>query len=140
MTNTDLFPNFGQCNPPADLGACSSVAGGAYHTLALQIDGSVRCWGNNGQGQCDTPADRGPCSSVAGGYFHTIVIEAQCPQCPSSLDGDCIVNGADLGIVLNAWGSCPAGTAGCTGDINADGDVNGADLGYLLNAWGPCTN
>ena len=64
----------GQCNTPADLGACSSVAGGVYHTIALRIDGGVRCWGWNGRGQCNTPADLGACSSVAGGYYHTIAI------------------------------------------------------------------
>jgi hypothetical protein len=138
----------GECNTPADLGPCSSIAGGGYHTIALRSDGSVRCWGagltNTGSasnyGQCYTPVDLSPCSSVAGGGGHTIAIEAACPQCPSSLTGNCIVNGADLGLLLNAWGSCPAGITGCTGDINADGQVNGADLGYLLNAWGPCTN
>ena len=39
--------NKGQCNTPADLDPCSSVAGGYYHTIALRIDGSVRCWGDN---------------------------------------------------------------------------------------------
>ena len=103
-------------------------------------DGIVRCWGYNSFGQCNPPADLGPCSSVAGGYYHTIAIEEACPRCPSSLTGNCIVNGADLGILLNAWGSCPAGTTGCTGDINADGVVNGADLGILLSSWGQCPN
>ena len=140
--------NFSQLNTPANLGACSSVAGGIYHTIALRIDGGIRCWGagltNTGSfpnyGQCNPPADLGPCSSVAGGLYHTIAIEEACPRCPSSLTGNCIVNGADLGILLNAWGSCPAGTTGCTGDINDDGVVNGADLGILLSAWGTCPN
>jgi hypothetical protein len=130
----------GQCDTPTDLGPCSSVAGGGYHTVALRSDGSVRCWGDNYWGQCNTPADLGACSSIAGGRYHTIAIEPQCLKCPSSLTRNCIVNGADLGILLNAWGSSPAGTTGCTGDINAGGQVDGADLGYLLNAWGPCPN
>ena len=45
---------------------------------------------------------------------------------------------ADLSILLNAWGSCPAGTTGCAGDINDDGRVDGVDLGELLNGWGTC--
>ena len=65
---------YGQCNTPADLGACSRVAGGGYHTIALRIDGGVRCWGDNPYGQCNTPADLGACSSVAGGGFHTIAL------------------------------------------------------------------
>ena len=65
----------GQCNTPADLGACSSIAGGNVHTIALRSDLIVRCWGNNDYGQCNTPADLGPCSSVAAGYYHTIALQ-----------------------------------------------------------------
>ena len=63
-------------------------------------------------------------------------------QCVADLNGDRIVNGADLGILLNAWGTCPNGTPGCTGDLDSDGSVSGgvdgADLGILLAAWGNC--
>ena len=53
------------------------------------------------------------------------------------LNVDGVVNGADLGLLLGAWGVCP-GAPGCTGDLNNDGVVNGADLGLLLGAWGIC--
>ena len=49
---------------------------------------------------------------------------------PADLNGDGIVNGADLGILLANWG-----TAG-PGDLNGDGSVTGADLGILLGSWG----
>jgi len=55
-------------------------------------------------------------------------------DCPSDLDGNGVVDGADLGALLNAWGSCP----NCPADLNGDGVVDGADLGALLNAWGSC--
>ncbi len=45
------------------------------------------------------------------------------------LDGDGIVDGADLGLLLSAWN-----TTG-PGDLNGDGIVDGADLGLLLSAW-----
>ena len=51
--------------------------------------------------------------------------------CPEDLNGDGQVNGADLGLMLGAWGTPD-------GDINDDGITNGADLGLLLGAWGPC--
>ena len=51
--------------------------------------------------------------------------------CPEDLNGDGIVNGADLGLLLGSWG-----TSGQ--DINGDGIVDGADLGLLLGAWGDC--
>ncbi|MFO0875682.1 MAG: hypothetical protein U0575_17185 [Phycisphaerales bacterium] len=49
---------------------------------------------------------------------------------PWDLDGNGVVNGADLGILLGAWG-----TSGPTADLNGDGIVDGADLGILLGAW-----
>ena len=52
--------------------------------------------------------------------------------CPEDLNGDGIVDGADIGLLLAAWGE--AGD----GDINNDGDTNGADIGLLLAAWGEC--
>jgi len=57
------------------------------------------------------------------------------PGIPGDLDGDGVVNGADLGILLNAWGDCPS-KGDCPADINGDGVVDGADLGVLLNNWG----
>jgi len=47
------------------------------------------------------------------------------------LNGDGIVDGADLGILLSNWGSCQ----GCDADLNGDGVVDGADLGLLLSNW-----
>jgi hypothetical protein len=58
------------------------------------------------------------------------------PPCPADFNGDGIVTGADLGLLLGAWGPCPSGE--CIGDLNLDGAVTGADLGLLLGAWGPC--
>lgn len=57
--------------------------------------------------------------------------------CPADLNGDGIIDGADLAIVLGSWNpaSCPA----CTADINGDGVVDGADLAIVLGAWGPCS-
>lgn len=45
------------------------------------------------------------------------------------LNGDGLVDGGDLGILLGTWGS--AGPA----DLNADGVVDGADLGLFLGFW-----
>ena len=51
--------------------------------------------------------------------------------CPEDLNGDGQVNGADLGLMLGAWGTADA-------DINDNGITDGADLGLLLGAWGDC--
>ena len=60
------------------------------------------------------------------------------PSCLGDLNLDGVVNGADLGLLLGAWGACPGDVPGCVGDLNVDGVVNGADLGLLLGAWGAC--
>ena len=57
-------------------------------------------------------------------------------QCPGDITGNGMVNGADLGLVLAAWGS--DGTDEPGSDINADGLVNGADLAFVIGAFGPC--
>ncbi|MFO0872983.1 MAG: hypothetical protein U0575_03305 [Phycisphaerales bacterium] len=48
---------------------------------------------------------------------------------PADLNNDGVVDGADLGLLLAAWG-----TTG-PGDLNGDGVVDGADLGELLAWW-----
>jgi len=48
---------------------------------------------------------------------------------PADLNGDGVVDGADLGILLSNWG-----TPG-PGDLDGNGVVDGADLGALLKAW-----
>jgi len=50
---------------------------------------------------------------------------------PADLNCDGVVDGADLGILLSAWGPC----VDCPEDLNGDGVVDGADLGVLLSAW-----
>ena len=66
---------------------------------------------------------------------HVIFVDngAPSPAGPADLNGDGIVNGADLGLLLGAFGSSiPAA------DLNCDGVVNVFDLLELLAAWGPC--
>ena len=53
---------------------------------------------------------------------------------PGDVDGDGVVNAADLAALLAAWGACVAGDA-CPADLDADGSVGAADLAALLAAW-----
>jgi hypothetical protein len=50
---------------------------------------------------------------------------------PGDFNDDGFVNGADLGLLLGAWGPC----RNCPEDLNDDGVVNGADLGLELGFW-----
>jgi hypothetical protein len=70
---------------------------------------------------------------VTGGSFSGTGPVVGCVEpCRGDLNLDGSVSGADLGILLGAWGG--AGNA----DLNGDGTVNGADLGILLGVWGAC--
>lgn len=56
------------------------------------------------------------------------------PPCPGDTNGDGIINGADLSVLLSQFGqSVPPGTGA---DFNGDGIVNGADLSVLLSNFG----
>jgi hypothetical protein len=54
------------------------------------------------------------------------------PACEfADLNCDGTVDGADLGLLLGAWG-----TSDPIADLNDSGEVEGADLGLLLGFWG----
>ena len=52
--------------------------------------------------------------------------------CPGDITGDCIIDGADLGLLISGWGAC---APNCPGDLNLDGFVTGADLGIMISFW-----
>ena len=58
------------------------------------------------------------------------------PPCPADLVDDGTVNAADLGVLLNFWGTDGSGFPGV--DLDGDGIVGAADLSALLSSWGPC--
>ncbi|MEE2680900.1 MAG: FG-GAP-like repeat-containing protein [Planctomycetota bacterium] len=53
------------------------------------------------------------------------------PPCTGDLDGNAEVGGADLTVLLGAWGANPT-----IADLNVDGFVDGADLAIILANWG----
>ena len=55
-------------------------------------------------------------------------IECGPDQIPGDLNGDGVVNAADLGLLIAAWSTPNA-------DINGDGTTNSADLGLLIANW-----
>jgi len=58
---------------------------------------------------------------------------AQCSAADINHNG--VVEGGDLGMLLDVWG-----TNNADADINDDGVVDGVDLAELLGAWGPCND
>lgn len=69
-------------------------------------------------------------SAAYAGAAYTFFIDT----CPSDLNGNGVVDGADLAIILGAWGSCPR----CPVDLTGDDFVDPADIALLLRAWGAC--
>ncbi|MBL9150576.1 MAG: hypothetical protein JNM94_17965 [Phycisphaerae bacterium] len=66
-------------------------------------------------------------------YVDGVLFASAAPaQCPADLNGDGVVDGADLAQLLGGWGSSGAA------DLDGDGVINGADLAQLLGAWGNC--
>lgn len=72
-------------------------------------------------------------TTTAGTIFKIIPAtgEVDCapPTDPADLDGNGVVDAADLSIMLGAWGSTGPG------DLDGDGEVNAADLSIMLGAW-----
>lgn len=61
----------------------------------------------------------------------TVTCTPSAPPCPADFNGDTKVDGADLAVLLGAWGSSG-------GDLDNNGVTDGADLAALLGAWGNC--
>ena len=83
----------------------------------------------------DNPPDPDDPPIVPGAFGTRYEVSLSCSACVPSpdLNGDGVVGGADLGLLLSAWGTTGQGIVG---DLNGDGTVDGADLGALISAWG----
>ncbi len=56
----------------------------------------------------------------------------ECLACAPDTNGDNVVDGTDLTVVLAGWGGSGAG------DVSHDGTVDGIDLAIVLAGWGAC--
>lgn len=96
--------------------------------LPLDLDNAPRF--RNDAGMPDTGIGSAPIVDMGAYEFQGT---SPSNPCPADITGDGIVNSADLGQLLGAWGTGPSPS-----DISGDGTVNAADLGLLLGAWGAC--
>lgn len=94
-----------------------AVAAGPERVVARDFDG-------------DGDSDLAVVGSV-GGVVSVLGNGADCDVLVGDLNGDCVVGGGDLSLLLAAWGmsASPA-------DLDGDGVVGAADLNLLLAAWG----
>ena len=109
-------------------------------TIACNDDGTddsgAECEGFTSN--IDVPLTAGTYIVGVGGYAAgnagtglLTVLGPEDPDCPGDYNGDGVVDGADLTILLGDWG-------GGAADLNGDGIVDGADLTILLGNWGDC--
>ena len=80
-------------------------------------------------------SDLGEGSLVEAGVDLLVYGGVECEDgeiCIADLNGDAVVNGGDIGLLLAQFGE--AGSA----DFDGSGTVNGADLGFMLAEWGVC--
>ena len=75
-------------------------------------------------------------SGFTDGGGNTFTNVSCAPPCPGDIVRDGAVNGADLAIILVAWGTSGSQYPGA--DIDGNGVVDGSDLGAVLAAWGQC--
>ena len=93
-----------------------------------------------GELEIDESAGRVPWTAFGSGVTGSMVINVGHWRMESFLferlragdvNGDGIVDGADIALVLGSWGSGDRAA-----DLNLDGIVNGADLTIALGDWG----
>lgn len=143
----------------ADLSCCNGVCGedpaccdlgwdatcvGLAETLCIVVDpceaGDGCCFsehpgaGCNRSPCCSTVCDVAPsCCTVT--WDESCATLAGIVCCPGDLDGNGVVDGADLGMLLAEWNR-----ANSPADLDCTGAVDGADLGALLAHWGSCAH
>jgi formylglycine-generating enzyme required for sulfatase activity len=105
----------------AELGV-SSVRASWMLELSSTETPEADCDGNSINDACQALGD----PNSDGDYFPDA-----CEQRWGDIVLDGVVDGADLGALLVAWGTSTSGS-----DLNGDGIVDGADLGILLGHWG----
>lgn len=71
------------------------------------------------------------CENELGAFFPGQECASDPCGCVGDLNGDLVINGADLTILLGFWNIPGA-------DLDGDGNTSGSDLTILLGAWGPC--
>ncbi|MBX3354628.1 MAG: hypothetical protein KF724_02895 [Phycisphaeraceae bacterium] len=67
------------------------------------------------------------------GWRPFMVVNFELPPVIGDVNGDGVVNGADIAEILGHWGVC--GQTPCVGDLDGNGVVDGADLAVVLGHW-----
>jgi hypothetical protein len=108
-----------------DLKVCVFINGGGHDFISNQVLAPLGGGNNLGEPRtvnfADIPSDQFFVVSNGGGGN----------SCPADLNLDGVVDSADLGALLSAWGTPEA-------DLDGNGDTDSSDLGIVLSGWGEC--
>ena len=120
----DVDKNYAPLN---GFGECVKIEDGVIYSSLSLIDGSD---------DCDQGGDCFDNERLKFGNIHAYegLIGSNPTDCVGDFNGDGMVDGADVGSMLVAWGPC----VGCPEALTENGIVGGADIGLLLANWGPC--
>ena len=147
VMNNDLWYLYSAtCSGTATVSTCGTAAFdtrlAAYATVCPPAGALIAC--DDGTAGCATGTSSISFNAVAGLSYYirvggataggTGTLTVSCVPaavCEADLNGDLVVDGADLAAVLNAWGTQNA-------DIDGDGSTGGSDLAAVLNSWGAC--
>ena len=107
--------------------------GGTWIEASLDYIGALPadCNANGLLDSCEIAAGYGP-DVNHNGVVDTC--ESLILPCPTDFNQNGRTDGADLGMLLSAWGA--SNQPGL--DLDHNGRIDGADLGMLLSGWGPC--
>ena len=114
---------YGESIAPTDLGQCTQIAAGSYHTAVIQLVGNVKAWGYNSHGQTDVPTGLGACTQIAAGERHTVALQQS-------------------GIVrawgYNDYGQCniPSDLGVCTQIAGGERHTIALQQSGIVRAWG----
>ena len=114
------------------------LGAGSGNSIALDAGGVVHSWGDDLADQVTESNGLSIVETVSAGNAFFVMVAPPCDeggpcQCEGDFNGDGVVNGADLTLLLNAWGTSNDGL-----DLDGDGLIGGADLTILLSNWAPC--
>ncbi len=107
--------------------------GGTWIEASLDYIGALPadCNANGLLDSCEIAAGYGP-DVNHNGVVDTC--ESLLLPCPTDFNQNGRTDGADLGMLLSAWGA--SNQPGL--DLDHNDRIDGADLGLLLSGWGPC--
>ena len=139
---TFQFCTFEGAGPIAVLGgsfdSCEFTNGGPGAQISPEIQGCLTSYSSEPsfkdcQFSESCPGDPESWSDLGGNVFSGSETSS-CPLDPCWIDftNDGIIDAADLGILLEWWGS----PTHC--DVDHDGMIRSAELGEILARWGPC--